>query len=72
MKRSAIASQTLIVDGESVLQVIEGGIDTQTDISTLVNVATLTQTAYSFICEYCLSWTRPNTFDFLLIYVLLY
>lgn len=51
-KRANIATQTMIVDGETVIQVVEGVVGTQTDVATAVETNVVTETSYSFICEY--------------------
>lgn len=50
-KRAVIATQTLVVDGKTVVQVIDAGVAVATAIATEVNTVTETEYDNSYICK---------------------
>lgn len=50
-KRAVIATQTLVVDGKTVVQVIDAGVAVATAIATEVSTVTETEYDNSYICK---------------------
>jgi hypothetical protein len=51
-KRAAVATQTIVVGGQTLVQVVDAVNSIVTETTQVVNTVTVTETSNSFICKY--------------------